>query len=176
MKALNSDKTFTPPSLPLPIVTAAYGMQSGSITHSVHKVAMTPYKDLGLTSATRLVKKVSEQNDLKPRIRPQHSFKKDTPMINSHLPETQVQNNSLIYEDKLYNSKLSSETLNVESGSSPSTFEPSSKELANNTNDIGLMSFMKSLIGDKALESISLLSISFFISGGLLMFYLINLL
>lgn len=175
MKALNSDKTFTPPSLPLPIVTAAYRMPSGNISNSVHKVVSTPYKDLDLSSAaTRLGKNESAQNDVTPRIRPLYSLDRDTQMISAPLPETKVQNDSLIYQNKLYNSKLATTTLKSESGSS--TFKPSSEGLANNTNNVGLMSFMKSLLSDKAFESISLLSISFFISGGLLMFYLINLL
>ena len=87
---------------------------------------------------------------------------------------TAVTKNSL-ETNHAYDTHSVAEKVSLESTIPQSTADTKSNALSHpENNNPGLLLFMKSLLGDKAFDSISLLSVSFFISGILLMFYLIN--
>lgn len=100
----------------------------------------------------------------------------------SAVSKPETQENVLFYEESahdtpFYKSK-SSTTLTSESPLSKAgtSIEASLNTLTHDDiNSIGFLDFMKKLMGEKAFNSINLLSICFFLSGGLLMFYLLNL-
>ena len=78
---------------------------------------------------------------------------------------------NLLETNHTYDTHSTAEKVSLESTLPKST----SKALSHTeNNNPGLLFFMKSLLGDKAFDSISLLSVSFFISGILLMLYLLN--
>ena len=78
---------------------------------------------------------------------------------------------NLLETNHTYETHSTAEKVSLESTLPKST----SKALSHTeNNNPGLLFFMKSLLGDKAFDSISLLSVSFFISGILLMLYLLN--
>ncbi|WP_313596666.1 hypothetical protein [Psychrobacter sanguinis] len=78
---------------------------------------------------------------------------------------------NLLETNHTYDTHSTAEKVSLESTLPKST----SKALSHTeNNNPGLLFFMKSLLGDKAFDSISLLSASFFISGILLMLYLLN--
>ena len=78
---------------------------------------------------------------------------------------------NLLETNHTYDTHSTAEKVSLESTLPKST----SKALSHTeNNNPGLLLFMKSLLGDKAFDSISLLSVSFFISGILLMLYLLN--
>ena len=82
---------------------------------------------------------------------------------------------NLLETNHAYDTHSMAEKVSLESTLPKSTVDTTSNTLSHTEkNNPGLLLFMKSLLGDKAFDSISLLSVSFFISGILLMFYLIN--
>ena len=82
---------------------------------------------------------------------------------------------NLLETNHAYDTHSVAEKVSLESTLPKSTADTTSNALSHTeNNNPGLLLFMKSLLGDKAFDSISLLSVSFFISGILLMFYLIN--
>lgn len=82
---------------------------------------------------------------------------------------------NLLETNHAYDTHSVAEKVSLESTLPKSRADTTSNALSHTeNNNPGLLLFMKSLLGDKAFDSISLLSVSFFISGILLMFYLIN--
>ena len=144
MKASSSNKIFNPAALPLPILTAEYSTDLGKISNTVHK-SNTIHK----TTPT--------------------SYKE----LRYDCPTALTKN--LLETNHAYDTHSVAEKVSLESTLPKSTAGTTSNALSHTeNNNPGLLLFMKSLLGDKAFESISLLSVSFFISGILLMFYLIN--
>ena len=144
MKASSSNKIFNPAALPLPILTAEYSTNLGKISNTIHK-STTIYK----TTPT--------------------SHKE----LRYECPTAITKN--LLETNHAYDTNSMAEEVSLESTLPKSTADTTSNALPHTEkNNPGLLLFMKSLLGDKAFESISLLSVSFFISGILLMFYLIN--
>lgn len=78
---------------------------------------------------------------------------------------------NLLETNHTYDTYSTAEKVSLESTLPKSTSNALSHTENNNP---GPLLFMKSLLGDKAFDSISLLSVSFFISGILLMVYLLN--
>jgi hypothetical protein len=82
---------------------------------------------------------------------------------------------NLLETNHAYDTHSVAEKVSLESTLPNSTADTTSNALSHTeNNNPGLLLFMKSLLGDKAFDSISLLSVSFFISGILLMVYLLN--
>ena len=82
---------------------------------------------------------------------------------------------NLLETNHAYDTHSVAEKVSLESTLPKSTADTTSNALSHTeNNNPGLLLFMKSLLGDKAFDSISLLSVSFFISGILLMLYLLN--
>ena len=82
---------------------------------------------------------------------------------------------NLLETNHAYDTHSMAEKVSLESTLPKSTADTTSNALSHTeNNNPGLLLFMKSLLGDKAFDSISLLSVSFFISGILLMLYLLN--
>lgn len=144
MKASSSDKIFNPAALPLPILTAEYSTNLGKISNTIHK-STTIYK----TTPT--------------------SHKE----LRYECPTAITKN--LLETNHAYDTHSMAEEVSLESTLPKSTADTTSNALPHTEkNNPGLLLFMKSLLGDKAFDSISLLSVSFFISGILLMLYLMN--
>ena len=82
---------------------------------------------------------------------------------------------NLLETNHAYDTHSVAEKVSLESTLPKSTVDTTSNALSHTkNNNLELRLFMKSLLGDKAFDSISLLSVSFFISGILLMLYLLN--
>ena len=82
---------------------------------------------------------------------------------------------NLLETNHTYDTHSTAEKVSLESTLPKSTADTTSNALSHTeNNNPGPLLFMKSLLGDKAFDSISLLSVSFFISGILLMVYLLN--
>ena len=155
MKPSNSDKILPPSSLPSQILMVDGPADSSNLQPSFYKLATKPYK----------YKKVSHT---------------PTTNLGSHLSGME-EKKDLLYREQAYSAKPTatcsrSDAQLSRSSLANSTLDNTSNELSSieDTNKT-LIPFMKSLLGEKAFNSISLMSVSFFISGMLLMFYFTNL-
>ena len=159
MKPSNSDKILPPSSLPSQILMVDGPADSSNLQPTFYKLATKPYKykKVSHTSSTNLTKN-----------------------LGSHLSGME-EKKDLLYREQAYSAKPTatcsrSDAQLSRSSLANSTLDNTSNELSSieDTNKT-LIPFMKSLLGEKAFNSISLMSVSFFISGMLLMFYFTNL-
>lgn len=159
MKPSTSDKIFTPSSLPTPLLMAEGSADSNSLQPAFYKSASPPYeykyKKVSHTPSIDLNTNLSGSKEEAALLYREQACPTNSSAASSTAPKTYVKSES----------QLASSAFDTASNEIPST----------KNNNKALTLFMKSLLGEKAFHSISLLSVSFFISGMLLMFYLINL-
>lgn len=159
MKPSNSDKILPSSSLPSRILMVDGPADSSNLQPSVYKLATKPYK-YRKTSHTSAINLATN--------------------LESHLSGID-EKKDLLYREQAYSAKPTATCSRLDaqlsrSSLANSTLDNTSNELSSieDTNKT-LIPFMKSLLGEKAFNSISLMSVSFFISGMLLMFYFTNL-
>ena len=155
MKPSTSDKIFSPSSLPVPIFMAESTTDSDSLQSTLHKLPTKPYA----------YKKVNSTPSIEMAT---HFSGVDEPTDILYRSQSSATKPSAAYADS--ESKRASASFEL------STFDSTASKLSStegSSNSLAL--FMKSIFGEKAFNSISSLSVSFFVSGILLMFYLIHL-
>ena len=158
MKPSTSDKIFSPSSLPVPIFMAESTTDSDSLQPTLHKLPTKPYayKKVNPTPSIEVATHfsgVDETTDI---------------LYRSHHSQASSTKPSAAYANS--ESKLASANFEL------STFDSAASKLSSpESSSNSLAPFMKSVFGEKAFNSISPLSVSFFVSGILLMFYLLHL-
>lgn len=156
----SSNKISTPSSLPAPLLMAEGITDSHSLQPALYKLAAKSYE--------------YEEVSCCPSIERASIYR------GKHLSSIE-DTKELLYREQASSAKPSAAYARPKSKPASSSFanstvDSAASDLSSTDNSSGALTlFMKSVLGEKTFSSINLLSVSFFVSGILLMFYLMHL-